>query len=334
MTWLTRARSRNGGDGIQPAVRWRAPELGAHDARGPRARRAAQPAPPPRPMLPATVLVRPDVFRTIASACAASGEHETGGPLFGTVQRTWDGPHSALLVAVLGTPPPGPSLDGRRASVTLGEGSDGERERAALRWWRAVSGIDLVHVGEWHKHPSGMPEPSAGDCATAHDLQHDAMTPVWLEAVAVGDTDATEQLAGDGHVTRVQRGHGDHVEVRFFRADGRGGLAAECVLPEGIALPGLPPLPWHVIDPARFAAECRLLDAAGVAVQVAPSAPGDPLGLALRLSGDGLGALTVRTGPGYPREAPVVLDERGVTRPLWRAWSSERFLLDAAREVR
>ena len=329
----TRSRSRGNGHTDAP-VRWRAPGVAAGAPRGRRARRRASVAPVPRPpLVPATVVVHPDALRTIAAACAASGDDETGGPLFGTVARTWNGPQGGFLVAVLGTPPPGPALDGRRASVTLGEGSDGERERAALRWWRGVSGLDLVHVGEWHKHPSGMPQPSAGDCATAHDLQRDAMTPVWIEAVAVGEVDVTERVVGEGQVARVNRGHGDKVEVRWFRADGAGGLVPQTMRAEGVALPGLPALPWSVRDPARFAAECRLLDAGGITVQVAPSAPGDPVGLTLRVCRAGRGALTVHTGPEYPRAAPTIVDEEGRNRPLRGAWSSERFLIDAVRDV-
>ena len=335
MSLLMRNRTRHGENGHSDApVRWRAPGRANSGARTRRGRRAARNAATPRPALvPATILVRPDVLRTIAAACAASGADETGAPLFGTVARTWDGPQAGVLVSVLGTLPPGPALDGRRASVTLGEGSDGERERAALRWWRGVSGLDLVHVGEWHKHPSGMPQPSGGDCATAHELQRDAMTPVWIEAVAVGEVDVTEEFASDGHVARISRGHGDEIEVRWFRADGVGGLEPELVRAEGIALPGLPALPWHVVDPARFAAECRLLDAAGLRVQLAPSMPGGAVGVALRLTGDGIGALTAHTGPTYPRQAPILVDEHGRTRPLRGAWSTERFLIDAVREV-
>lgn len=323
MTPLTRNRAHHANNG-----RGNTAHYGLRDRRGAR----AMPPPPPK-LVPATVVARPEVLRTIAAACAASGDRETGGPLFGTVARTWDRSSPGWVVAVLGAPPPGPALDGRHASVTLGEGADGERERAALRWLRDVTRLDLVHVGEWHKHPSGMPAPSAGDRATAHALQREALTPVWVEAVAVGKTETTERLTGDGNVARLRRGHGNLVEVRFFRADGAGGLVPQPVSAEAVALPTLPSLPWHVLDPARFAAECRLLDAAGFTVQVAPNGATDPLGLTLRLTTDDNAPLIVRTGAGFPREAPVVLNGRGVAHRLRRPWSSGRFLLDAVREV-
>ncbi|MGH3033965.1 MAG: hypothetical protein ACRDON_05330, partial [Gaiellaceae bacterium] len=110
------------------------------------------------PVVPATVLVRPDVLRSIRLACGGAGDRETGGPLIGTVQRSWEPEGERLIVAVLGTLSPGPGMRARSSSVALGALGDGERAASALRWWRSATRLDLVHIGDWHLHPSGYPE--------------------------------------------------------------------------------------------------------------------------------------------------------------------------------
>jgi hypothetical protein len=94
---------------------------------------------PPR----ATLLARPELLRTIADAAAVAAPRETGGPLIGRVQQSWDGEKLAPLVSIFGTVPPGPALDGRRGSVSLGAGNDGERAASALRWLRETSGLAI-----------------------------------------------------------------------------------------------------------------------------------------------------------------------------------------------
>ena len=136
---------------------------------------------------PVTLVVRPEVLRSIAAFAGASPGRETGGPLIGSVQRSWDERGDRLIVAVLATVPPGPALQAGAAHVGMGHGGDGERAASALRWWRAVTGIDLRHLGDWHKHDSGSPEPSAGDVATARRMRSQIDAPVWLMAVGVGN---------------------------------------------------------------------------------------------------------------------------------------------------
>jgi len=304
--------------------------------RGRSARRAGSqngrtpPAPPP---LPATVLVRPGLFRTIASASGAAGERETGGPLLGTVQRSWEGARGKLLVAVLATVPPGPRASGSEASIALGRSADGERAASALRWWRSVTGLDLLHVGDWHKHPSGSPQPSAGDRKTAERMHAESSAPVWLTAIGVGERLAKSEAGVEGNLVRFGRSRADSGKVRFYRqADGTG-LAPVPIRLEGAAIPCLPALPWHITDPARFAAEFRLLHAAGLSLGVDASRPGRHPGLALRIAGDGARPLTVLTGPGYPHEPPVVLDERDCRVQPEGGWSADRFLIDLVGKV-
>ena len=274
-----------------------------------RTRRTRAVAPPRRPLRPWRVLVRPEVMRTIAESAAGAPAHETGGPLLGTVQRSWEKEGVTLLVAVLGTVPPGPGVRGRQFSVGLGSERDGERAASALRWWRAVTGLDLVHLGDWHKHPSGMPEPSVGDEMTALRMSTETAAPVWLTAIVAG--------AGP---------------PRFHRVAGSAGPRRAPVTVDCEALPGLPALPWHITDSPRFAAEFRLLHAAGVTARIAAEDGGERPGLRVRLQRDGAAPITVVTGPRYPQEAPVALDELGRRLPFDGDWSAERFLVDLVGE--
>jgi hypothetical protein len=281
----------------------------------------------------ATVCVQPDVMTAIATAAAGAGDDETGGPLFGTVQRSWDGAAFELRVSILGTVPPGPSVRGRPCWVALGADGDGERAASALRWLRAVTGLDLLHVGDWHKHPSGESEPSTGDLLTARAMRVDAAAPLWLLAVVVGDETARERVCEGHRVVGYARDLSGWAELRLYQAAGSSPLTPVRVRPEDDAIPRLPDLPWHITDPARFAAECRLLAAAGFRVAVEGATPGGTPELVLRVSRDSAPPLRVATGPRYPDEAPALLDGRG-KRLAVRRWARDRFLVDAVREQR
>lgn len=302
----------------------------------PRLFRRAVPAPAQRPprlarpsVPPATVLFRPDVLTTIAAAAAAAGERETGGPLIGTVQPSWEPAGRRLIVSVLGAVPPGPGTRGRTHSVALGASHEGERAASAVRWLRAESGLDLVHLGDWHKHPSGSPYPSRGDVATACRMLAETEASVWLAAIAVGEERREEDVETNGNVASVSTVEVSCEEIRLFRAVGRADLARIPIRVEGDVLPRLPALPWHVADPMRFAAECRLLDAAGFKTALGPGEGGG--GLVLRVSRNGH-ALDLVTGDRYPRRAPRIRDGNG-RRFDSRGWCPDRFLVDVVKEV-
>lgn len=289
-------------------------------------RRAATPAP-----APATLAVRPEVVRAIAAATGAAGDRETGGPLFGTVQRSWNGAGFAPLVSVLGTVPPGLDVRGELSSVSLGAEDDGERAASALRWLRRATGLDLVHLGDWHAHPSGACEPSAGDVATAAAMRAESGAPVWLTAIAVGSSERSEDISTVKSTVRSQRTRVVTADVRFYQAVGRGLVPVVASVEESV-IPRLPALPWHLAAPVRFSAECRLLDAAGYRLALDGSANDRP-GVCLRVQRDGSSPLTVVTDLSYPRTEPEVRDERGRRLALRRAWSPDRFLVDVVREV-
>lgn len=295
--------------------------------------RRSRPAPvdtrrdrPREPIPGATVLVRPEVVRSIVRAATMEDLRETGGPLIGTVQRSWDGTEGRLIVSVLATVPPGPALNGRVSSVAMGKGADGERAASALRWWRDTTGLDLVHLGDWHRHLPGSPEPSAGDHQTARRMREASPAGVWLTAVAVSEPERTESLEVKGNLGRSTESWSAAGEVRFYRQVLGGRLVAMRIRLEAAAIPRMPALPWHVADPVRFAAECRLLRAAGYVAQVHAATPDGRPGVTFRLSRDGDEPLTIVTASRYPREAPASLTDRGLA-PI-PGWSPARFLAD------
>jgi hypothetical protein len=279
---------------------------------------------------PPTLVARSELFRAIAGYSLATAGRETGGPLIGTVQRSWSRKGPGLIVSVLGTVPPA-TISAGPSWLGLGRSGDGERAVSALRWWRAVTGLELMHLGDWHKHHSGMAEPSEGDRRTAAEMALRSSAPVWLVAVTVGDRQGAEEIE-DGHAVRLMRASAMSTEVRFYRQMELNGLVPLVVRSEEEAIPGLPPLPWHVLDPARFAVECRLLRTAGFRVAIDPTRPDGRMGLAIRLSRDGDDPVTVLTGLRYPSEAPATLD--GASGKKVRVpWGPHRFLVDLASET-
>jgi hypothetical protein len=153
---------------------------------------------------------------------------------------------------------------------------------------------------------------------------------VWLVAIAVGDGRWRDRLDTDGHLARLCSGWDSCQEVRFYREVGRSQPPEVPIRVEHHALPRLPRLPWHLTDPQRFVAECRLLDAAGF--KTAIGSPDGGTELTLRLQRNGR-TVTVATGPRYPRQAPALIDDRG-RRVECRDWSAGRFLVDLVREER
>jgi proteasome lid subunit RPN8/RPN11 len=278
------------------------------------------------PVLQATLLIRPEVVHSIVRAASTESLAETGGPLMGTVQRSWEGTGGRLIVSVLGTVPPGPAMDADVGSVAMGDGPDGERAASALRWWRTTTGLHLVHLGDWHRHLPGSPGPSGGDRVTARRMREESSAPVWITAVAVAEPRREETLEASGNLGRATEAWSTVGEVRFYRQILGGGLVRMPIRLESRAIPRLPGLPWHVADPVRFAAECRLLGAAGFAMEIQTSAPGGGLGLTFRVRRDGAEPLTIVTSSRYPREAPVIVGDRG-PRSVGD-WSPPRFLVD------
>src|SRR5450759_118424 len=194
-----------------------------------------------------------------------------------------------------------------RAPRGAGHDPLGGRVRGGERDRRAAAGSRPAPVGR-HPIPMGRPEPSTGDRATARKMRALAATPVWIAGVAA-DTAISEEdtiVKGNSVVSTVTRGHAH--EVRFYLQCEAGGLVPMRLRVETDALPALPPLPWHILDPARFAVECRLLQAAGFATAIQQAPAGSSLGTTLQVRRADGRYLTVQTGMHHPHDEPTMRD--------------------------
>ena len=225
-----------------------------------RTRRTRAVAPPRRPLRPWRVLVRPEVMRTIAESAAGAPAHETGGPLPGTVQRSWEKEGVTLLVAVLGTVPPGPGVRGRQF---LGRARERARRRASRVRAPLVARCD-------------RPRPRAPGRLAQAPLRH-------ARAVGRRRDDRAPHEHGDRRADRLTAMLAGAGPPRFHRVAGSAGPRRAPVTVDCEALPGLPALPWHITDSPRFAAEFRLLHAAGVTARIAAEDGGERPGLRVRL---------------------------------------------------
>jgi hypothetical protein len=280
----------------------------------------------------ARVLVHPELVREVAGFASASPVAETGGPLLGTLQRSWEGRGTTFIVSILGTVPPGPGLRASSCSVALGSTGDGERAAAALRWLRSATGLDLLHLGDWHTHPGGLARPSEFDVSTAGEMAPRGGAAPWLVAIVATRAAAREELTAHGKGVSRRVASSDSIDLRVYREAGRAGLVPVAARLDAHALPRLPAPPWHIADSERFAAECRLLAAAGYRIAVEERPMNGSRDLTLRLQRDGGRPFDVVTGPNHPLDEPRLGDARGRSVPL-RKWSPDRFLADVVQEL-
>lgn len=301
--------------------------------RGGWSRRSAVLRPVVRKEPAARLLVRGDLVQMIAAQSAAAGANEIGGPLFGTVERSWNGSEFELVVSILATLPARLAVFGARSSVSLGSENDGESAASALLWLRSLTGLDLMHLGDWHRHPGHLDEPSSGDLDTARSLRSVAAAPIWLIAIAVGEKRARERVRSEEGVVTHVRTSSTISEIRFHRVDENEGCRRLPVRIEDATIPRLPPLPWQIADPTRFAAECRLLAAAGFTIAIEETARGKKPETVLRLSREGRPNLFVSTASSYPKARPKVSDALRREIRGDGSWSPERFIADLASEA-
>jgi hypothetical protein len=129
--------------------------------------------------------------------------------------------------------------------------------------------VPLRYLGDWHKQPGFMIQPSGGDLMTALDWLDDPdnqsdflLAPIVTlghpSTVFEGSTQANYLMmpTGDGEALRVDFWYIDR-NTRVFQP------ITPAVYPDD-QLPLLAPYPWHLIDPTRTQAELALLDKEGL----------------------------------------------------------------------
>jgi hypothetical protein len=157
--------------------------------------------------------------------------------------------------------------------------------------------------------------------------------PLWLTAIAVDEATSEQEAGAEDNVVTLTRSQRLEEEIHFYQECEPRGLVPVRVRIDAETPPKLPPLPWYIVDPARFAAECRLLVANGFRPSLRPLMPGARPAVVLRLERDGHDPLTVETGLRHPYEEPLVRDGQGRRIRRRSAWSTERFIVDLLREV-
>lgn len=160
----------------------------------------------------------------------------------------------------------------------------GDERQDELIWWlqenwrvhrhrRLKSGagqqkwdVPLRYLGDWHKQPGHMIQPSSGDLMTALDWIDDPDNDMdFLLAPIVTLDHYPTTLIGEATVNFLTAPQGDGLNARvdFWYIDNRTRLflpIAPAIYPDD-QLPALVAYPWHLLNEARFAAESEKLAA-------------------------------------------------------------------------
>lgn len=142
-----------------------------------------------------------------------------------------------------------------------------ERERGGGK--PAKWDVPLRYLGDWHKQPGYMIQPSGGDLMTALDWIEDPENHMdfLLAPIVTLDHHPTTSV-GEARVNflTVPQGDGMSARVDFWYIDREHRIFMPifpAVYPDD-QLPALPAYPWHLVDEGRFTAESNRLAADGL----------------------------------------------------------------------
>jgi len=174
--------------------------------------------------------------------------------------------------------------------------------------------VPLRYLGDWHKQPGFMIQPSGGDLMTAIDWIDDEENNMDFLLAPIVTLDHPHTIIPSSVITNflmIPQEDGDAMRVDFWYIDknAAGFLPiAPSVYPND-QLPTLADYPWHLIDEERFARENAALREENLFVSLSfydtDDAP--PLEICLlvgRMGGDKLILLVTKTD--YPKTAPKV----------------------------
>ncbi|MEP7286775.1 MAG: hypothetical protein ABI947_13525 [Chloroflexota bacterium] len=197
------------------------------------------------------------------------------------------------------------------------------RERRRVSYGSAMGAkwdVPLVHLGDWHKHPSTLIEPSWGDTDTAHNhiSDPDTATPQLLAILAtVWDkqrSDAFDESSTDAEIGQpkpIKVPIDAHTVVRLdcwymSRQIRRFARLSPVVVPDK-SLPGLPIISWHLSQPERVRYEVEVMSAEGYAVSMEQSDVDKqpPLKYCVMLA-KGKKVWIAVTEPNYPATRPTL----------------------------
>lgn len=173
--------------------------------------------------------------------------------------------------------------------------------------------VPLRHLGDWHKQPGFMIQPSSGDRMTALSFLDDEETGMdFLIApiVTLGHPSTTANPYSSANFITVPQGNGTDMRVDFWYIDRhmRQFLPISPAVYPDDQLPSLPEYPWYLVNGQQFNAEMALLKKDGLftslAVWNADASP--PLEVCLMTARMGAAkVLIIITNWNYPETAPA-----------------------------
>lgn len=229
---------------------------------------------------------------------------------------------------------------------------DAEGKAVSSKW-----DVPLRYLGDWHKQPGFMVQPSGGDLMTARNWIDDpdnGMDFLLAPIVTLGHPASVTTETGANFIT-VAQGDGTAMRVDFWYIDRQARdfyPIAPSIYPD-TQLPALATYPWHLLHENRFKAESELLEKAGLFTTLVlwdtdHAPPLDVCFLTARVGADKV--LLLITPPQYPAQPPrarvadfkgVKLDEdiykvfadlwkhsHAVTDPPDWTWAEGRHLID------
>ncbi len=316
------------------------------------------------------------ISRRVLDKMAAAAERylqdETGEALVGLLAP---GTHTngVPTVYVLDTISPDDSAVREWATFQQGDELQQERFWWLLENWRVYRAggrssdgkplppkwdVPLIHVGDWHKQPGFMIQPSQGDLMTARRMLDDSefgMEFLIAPIVTLGHPSTISPSANTNFVT-IPQGDDTSLRVDFWYLDriSRDFQPINPAVYPAEQLPLLPDYPWHMKDEPRFNGEYALLEKDGlfVSAPVLWDALGDPpLEICFLLArADWEQILLLVTPAAYPAQPPsarvapfvnigpeddiveifeqVWAESTPVTNPPDWTWTEGRHLLD------
>ncbi|MCS7072007.1 MAG: hypothetical protein NZM00_10915, partial [Anaerolinea sp.] len=271
------------------------------------------------------LVVAERVLARMQAAAQASIEDETGEALIGLiVPGTLT--NGVPTVYVLDTISPDETAV--RQYHTFQQGDDRQDE---LIWWlqenwqttrerrQGLFGIGtgkwdvpLRYLGDWHKQPGYMIQPSGGDLITALEWLDDPDNGMdfLIAPIVTLEHPFTVELAGmTTNFLMLPQGDGTALRVDWWYIDRRTRLfqpISPAVYPDD-QLPALAPYPWHLTDGARAEAELKALTDDGLFHSItfwnADGSP--PLEVCLLMGRVGADSLIIVVTPhDFPQRAP------------------------------
>ncbi len=220
------------------------------------------------------------VVQQMATAAQQYLEDETGEAMIGLVVPPEDATDKTS-VYVMDTIAPG--ADALRASHTFQQG--GAWQDDVLNWLRENWEIarkqrddsewdaPLYHIGDWHKQPGFMIQPSGGDLQTAQALVNETRHHFGFTVAPILTIDHPPTVTAPPKHTnylRIEQPNGLMTRIDFwYLAQGMRSffpISAEIVADD--TFPPLMPYPWHLVSEQRAAQEMQLLEGDNLLVDV------------------------------------------------------------------